>query len=486
MRRQQSLKTRRWVLLVLALAFAALVCAMLWASPARTAGMLGGRGFAALVIDADEDPRVWMEAGARACTAHASGPAPALIGEDSTHQIIAPFGVLLFAYGQSVELVRKYGTEAVQTAEALKRTNPGLPIAIATNFPNASISPGSKERLFHTPPFALVLPIRHDHMVYPSTVRPRYEWVTRAHYMALSPFELTLTLDSHTLPCTADDPDEDALYGSETHRLHASAAVDGARKLRPWRGGDEVTAALSALPSIDSPLRSFDLAFNTFLTSGRPHNWALLYYTRAPAMRALFTDWYMAYLAQGGDDQGPLEHAARLRARAGGLRLSRLHTNFVGAFERVDDFQRSDWPRVTHVLSGAVHLFHVRYGDEPTRRKLCAMLNARAHVRRRRVLIQPRGGHKGLYAHAWPMVFSAEEYVAVTRYSPPPRGHVNELVWTRAACSNGTSRFAAGPDGSGGIERAAVAEEEPLVYAFDQHAQLPCRYGVHTAADDER
>lgn len=406
-----------------------------------TLAALGARRFASHDAHAsDSDPRAWMEAGARACAPRAAALAPSLLAADPAHRIIAPFGALLFAYGESVELVRKYGAEAARTAEALRRTNPDLPVAIATNFPNASASPGSRARLFRTPPFAAVLPIRHDHMLYPSTVRPRYEWVTRAHYLARSPFELTLALDSHALPCTAAD-----------------ALANGS----DWRAGNEVAAALRALPALGSPARAFDLAFNTFLTSGRPHNWALLYYTRAPAMRALFTDWYLAYLAQGGDDQGPLEHAARARARAGGLRLARLHTNLAGAFERLDDSQRSDWPRATHVLSAAVHLFHVRYGDEPARRRLCAMLNDPAHARRRRVLVQPRGGHKGLYAHRWPMAFSAAEYAAATGYAPPPRGHVNELVWEPVCAAANAGEVTDGP-------------HEALVYPFSRHAQLSC------------
>ncbi|KAJ1637016.1 hypothetical protein T492DRAFT_955643 [Pavlovales sp. CCMP2436] len=278
--------------------------------------------------------------------------------------------------------------------------------------------------------------------------------------MALSPFELTLTLDSHTLPCTADDADELAV--SEPG-LGGSAV--GAR---PWRAGNEVARTLAALPAADSPHRWFDLAFNTFVTSGRPHNWALLYYTRAPAVRALFTDWYLAYLSQGTDDQGPLEHAARAHARAGRLRLARMHTNLVGAFERVDDYQRSDWPRVTHVLSGPVLLFHVRYGDEPTRRKLCAMLNAPAQVRRRRVLVQPRGGHKGLYAHPWPAVFSAAEYRAVTGYWPPGRGHVSELLWSRPVDCGGART------NSSTVSTEGDRREEPLLYYFDDHARLQC------------
>ncbi|KAG8463528.1 hypothetical protein KFE25_003801 [Diacronema lutheri] len=464
---RRSATARRWPAVALAavLAAVALVGVAFWARPARRRFWLGGRALAAFGNDADVDPRAWLEAGRHACAlgARARAPPPVLIGATPTHRIIAPYGVLLFAYGESAELVRKYGAEAVQTAEALRRTNPRLPIAIASNFPNVSAASGA--RLFRTPPFALVLPIRHDHMVYPSTVRPRYEWVTRAHYMALSPFELTLALDSHALPCTADDARDEAAAraGASAHpRASAAERVARVRPARAWRAGNELAAVLEALPAVGSARRWFDLAFNTFLTSGRPHNWALLYYTRAPAMRALFTDWYLAYLAQGGDDQGPLEHAARARARAGGLRLARMHANFAGAFERVDDFQRSDWPRATHVLSGAAHLFHVRYADEQMRRQLCAMLNARAHIRRRRVLIQPRGGHKGLYAHAWPVVFSAAEYTAATGYSPPPAGHVNEFAFAQPACASASNLSA---DETGG---------EPLVYPFDQHARLAC------------
>jgi hypothetical protein len=404
----------------------------------------------------DLDPRAWMASGRRACAPLGARAElePVQIGEGAAHRIVAPYGVLLFAYGETVELVRKYGAEAVVTAEALRRTNPLLPVAIASNFPNATVAAGSATALFRSPqPFTLVLPIRPDAMIYPSTVRPRYEWLTRLHYMSLSPFELTLTLDSHTLPCTADD-----------------AAAAGAA----WRAGSELATALAALPALHSPRRWFDLGYNTFVTSGRPHNWALLYYTRAPAMRALFTDWYVAYLAQGGDDQGPLEHAARARARAGALRLARLHTNLVGAFERVNDFQISDWPRVTHVLTGPVTLFHVRYGDEATRRALCAMLNAPAHARARRVLVQPRGGHKGLYAHAWPMARSAEEYRRATGgYAAPARGHVNEFTWAAPEC--GTAR---GRNGSAAPEQSGVVAEfgaaEPMVYPFEHHARLPC------------
>jgi hypothetical protein len=486
-------RRRRWVLLLLpAVLLAVLVPALIVLRSARLRAMLERRWAG----DAELDPRAWMEAGKQACAplreSVAAASEPVLLGDGAAEQSIAPFGALLFAYGETVELVRKYGAEAALTAEALRRTNPELPVAIATNFPNATAAPGSSVRLFRTPPFMRVLPIRHEHMVYPSTVRPRYEWVTRAHYMALSPFELTLTLDSHTLPCTADDADPEAIdadskassetggKGEDGAPSAGAASVltpqQGHRRTRPWRPGNEVAAALRALHRpVDSAERWFDMAFNTFLTTGRPHNWALLYFTRAPAMRALFTDWYIAYLAQGGDDQGPLEHAARVRARAGALRLARLHTNFVGAFERVDDFQRSDWPRATHVLTGPAHLFHVRYGDERTRRSLCAMLNAPARARERRVLIQPRGGHKGLYAHPWPTVGSAAEYRAVTGYDPPPRGHVNELQWERPACARAPNRSAAPAardstaDGGGGGEEA-----EPLVYPFEQHARLPC------------
>lgn len=97
------------------------------------------------------------------------------------------FGVLFFVYAMQPVDVERFLYLALASARTYAASSPSLPLAIAISHP---------ELMTHkTHPFAHVLTIPAV------TVFAGRQWVTRVLSLALTPFKLTLAVDSDTLCC---------------------------------------------------------------------------------------------------------------------------------------------------------------------------------------------------------------------------------------------------------------------------------------------
>jgi len=204
-------------------------------------------------------------------------------------------GVLLFAYGRSLELPY-FLSEAVAAARTLRAMNPQLHIGIVSN--NASVDAALFDT--HIRPRADLLfagdqtnggQDRADGV-------PR-QWLTRLYYLARSPYEVTWALDANVAACTPKSADS---------FLRAALAT------KLW-GYDMVHASQR-----DGALY--------------PHNWNFVY-RWTPETAGLLNEWLLLQMHRGvaADDQKTLLVAqTRHRASQRALRVGQIATPLATSF----------------------------------------------------------------------------------------------------------------------------------------------------------
>jgi hypothetical protein len=270
-----------------------------------------------------------------------SGDRPLIANSDIKREGI---GILYFVYGLNNETVSRFFKQAEIGAQTFKRTNPDLKIGIW-------LSEGPR----------ITFPFDFIGYVNPKDIVSKRQWLTRITYMARSPFEITLAVDSQALACSPS-----------------------------------IYPLLQGFATPGNTTNVFDIAFNSKYNLNlknkhvfEPHNWMLLYRWN-DRIRDMFELWEKFHgmierRKNGMDDQSTL-HKVINKRRLKGLRVGRFQNNFAVACverERATDKKR----RATQMLQpGQCHIFHLAIESEEEERTICDLCSR--YSDRSRVLVQ--------------------------------------------------------------------------------------------------
>ncbi|CAM9384105.1 unnamed protein product [Ectocarpus sp. 6 AP-2014] len=257
----------------------------------------------------------------------------------------APEGILFFAYGAEITTAEHYLQQAITSARRIKLLNPSTNITLVTN-------PGMRPDIDGA--FDTVVNVE-EKLLYSGTVQSwnpngvSRQWLTRLEYLARSPYQTTLALDSQALCCATDV--EDLL-----------------KKTRA---------------------EEFDLAFavqNPDLLA--PHNWAILYRKNENTKR-LFNRWRVLQIeySRAGSDQQTLEMAAGSLALQGKLNVSVISENLALATV-VYNRTVPTFPKTSMLIDpGPVHFVHYDAASDEDAEMTCRKLNR--HWSLARVVVMP-------------------------------------------------------------------------------------------------
>ena len=221
-------------------------------------------------------------------------------------------GVLYTVFQQDLAINRrrnrkvpKYFAEARESAARIRRLNPLLPIALATN-----VGTGAARSSIAWP-FGRVVDLSS---VRPAGGRPLPLWLPRIHALLSSPFRLTLSLDSHATACSTG--------------LHAALAAELAADTFDLAVNFEASACLApAMGRTRGAGRYFFPGAGLGALGLYPHNWALLVRSSGGAHAAL-REWSRALgRMRRPDDQWALQAALRSLGGRRGLSANRSATS---------------------------------------------------------------------------------------------------------------------------------------------------------------
>ncbi|CAM9340283.1 unnamed protein product [Ectocarpus fasciculatus] len=299
-------------------------------------------------------------------------------------------GILFFAYGAETTTAEHYLQQAITSARRIKLLNPGMNITLVTN-------PGMHPDISGA--FDNVVNVEQK-LLYSGTVQSwnpngvSRQWLTRLEYLARSPYETTLALDSQALCCAPD-------------------VEDFLKKSR---------------------VEEFDLAFavqNPDLLA--PHNWAILYRKNENTKR-LFNRWRVLQIeySRAGSDQQTLEMAAGSLALQGKLNVSVISENLALATV-VYNRTVPTFPKTSMLIDpGPIHFVHYDAASHEDAEMTCRKLNR--HWSLARVVVMPapfpQSEESGLRIESnYKMAYSEHELAEATSTVRSDASYFRGLDW---------------------------------------------------------
>jgi len=149
------------------------------------------------------------------------------------------FGIVYFLYGSDSASLTKYLNEILQSADTYRRVEPGVNITLFST--DVSLVKNSMKGMSHYGTwdslFTSIIEIPKE-MQYSGR-----QWITRIEALALTPYALTLAVDSDTYACTpisqdliyaAKTIDFDYAFAGHHYQYNYSVYVDGGVMLMRW------------------------------------------------------------------------------------------------------------------------------------------------------------------------------------------------------------------------------------------------------------
>jgi hypothetical protein len=250
-------------------------------------------------------------------------------------------GVYYVSYGRESA---RFVHDAYNSARRIRRLNPHIRTAIATNYRGPLL-----KEFNHT----VHIPFRH--------FDASRQWLTRLFYLALSPFELTLEIDSTVTVCSTTLVEE----------------LEAERQAKGFDFASQVERV-----SVSQTLKHVV----------HPHNFALMYFWNPNTIR-LLSEWFEIYKDTYNtlDDQKTLSLAIQSPKLAEHVRIAKIKDNFaLGFLSPSSCSPPGSKVRCTRAFAGNVAMFHSYDGKRVPakyKRQLCNFLNSDS--RRRQILFKP-------------------------------------------------------------------------------------------------
>jgi hypothetical protein len=252
-------------------------------------------------------------------------------------------GVYYVSYGRESA---RFVHDAYNSARRIRRLNSRIRTAIATNYRGPLL-----KEFNHT----VHIPFRH--------FDASRQWLTRLFYLALSPFELTLEIDSTVTVCSTTLVEE----------LEAE-----------WQAKSFDFASQVERVSVSQTLKHIV----------HPHNFALMYFWNSNTIR-LLSEWFEIYKDTYNtlDDQKTLSLAIQSPKLAQQIRIAKIKDSFaLGFLSPSSCSPPGSQVRCTRAFAGKVSMFHSYDGKRvPAKynRQFCDFLNSETGWRQ--ILFKPSG-----------------------------------------------------------------------------------------------
>ncbi|CAN0082029.1 unnamed protein product [Scytosiphon promiscuus] len=298
-------------------------------------------------------------------------------------------GIMFFAYGAEVATMEHYLEQALVSARRIKSLNPGTNITIVTNPGVTPDMEGALDVVIHVEKQYLYPGRLHSW----TTSNIRRQWLTRLEYLACSPYNVTLALDSQALCCASG---VDKILEQSWGEFDISFATQGPRRLAS-------------------------------------HNWAIMFRLNDRTLR-LFDRWrtlQREYMS-AGSDQLTLHVAAGSLALQDKVNVGVLSQNVALATVIYNQTGR-EYPKSSTLIDPRpVHFVHYDAQSEEDADTTCEKLNSESN--RPRVLLLPKPflkdkETKRRIKNTYEMAYSEEELRAAAHAAGENAAYFRGLDW---------------------------------------------------------